>query len=193
LKRGKNRTGTGFDSELATLRNRNNKFWMVLKTKQASSSDAIENARKQGFEVFHPQYRLRPVRGIRKIVALFPFYLLVNVDETINDWKVLASTRGVERILMNSDNEPGYVSDQAIADIRTLTDDSHDGYYHDPNHEPPVFAKDAVVMGKRGLFVGKHGIYKGLAGTRGDRVRVLFTLLGKTSHFELNAYDLVAA
>jgi transcriptional antiterminator RfaH len=167
------------------------KFWMVVKTKQASSSDALQHIRNQEFEIFHPLFRLAPVNGVRKVAPLFPHYLLVRVDERYQDWKVLASTRGVDYILMCGD-KPGHVSDQVIADLRQLTDDSYDGYYHDPEEDPPMFAKDCAVVGLRGLFVGKYGIYKGLAGTRGDRVRVLFNILGRESQFELNAYDLQA-
>ncbi len=166
---------------------------MVLKTKQASSSDARANILNQDFEIFHPTFRMRAVHGVRRIAALFPFYLMVRVDDATQNWRSLCSTRGVSYVLMDGEDRPGRVSDQVIADLKTLTDDSSDGYYHDPLHDPPRFAAGSAVRGTHGLFVGKFGIYQGLAGNRDSRVRVLFNVLGRESEFELNATDLAAA
>ncbi len=162
------------------------KFWTVLKTKQASSRDAVQHVRRQSFEVFHPLYRQRSVRGVRKATALFPHYLMVRVDERKQDWRVLASTKGVSGVL-------GKIRDEHVEAIRVLTDETPDGYYHDPKHEPPRFARGEPVLGLRGLFADKFGIYRGLAGNRGDRVRVLFNILGREAEFELRAEDLQAA
>lgn len=95
-------------------------------------------------------------------------------------------------MLLNG-NHPSRVTDQVVADIRALTDDTLDGYYHDPLHDAPRFNADESVYGLRGLFEGKFGIYKGLAGTRSDRVRVLFNVLGREAEFELSAEDLAVA
>ena len=163
----------------------------MVKTKQVSSRDAIANIRNQEFEYFHPTFRLRAVRGVRRIAPLFPFYLLVRVDPAWQNWKSLASTRGVSYVLMNGD-KPGYVGDGVVADFRKLTDDTEDGYYHDPANESPRFNPGESVEGLRGLFIGKFGTYKGLAGNRSDRVRVLFTVLGREAEFEVYADDLAA-
>ncbi len=165
------------------------KFWTVLKTKQPSSNDAVENVEAQGFEYFHPRYRRRPVRGVRRVAPLFPHYLMVRVDESYQNWKVLCSTKGVSSVLMSGDR-PGHVSDEAVEDIRSLL--AEDGLYVDPLHEAPLFPTDCEVEGLRGLFAGKHGRYKGLAGNRGDRVRVLFRILGREAEFELGAQDIAA-
>lgn len=170
---------------------RRNKYWIVLKTKQASSSDAVANVRSQDFELFHPTFRMRPVRGVRRVAALFPNYLMVRVDELRQDWRVLSSTRGVSSVLLFGD-VPGYVSDESVRDLQVLTDDTDDGYYHDPLHEHPRFIPGSSVEGLRGLFVGKYGTYRGLSGNRGDRVRVLFNILGREAEFEVGADDMVA-
>lgn len=172
-------------------RRRSNKFWIVLKTKQASSRDALDNVRQQTFEYFHPLYRSRSVNGVRKPTALFPYYLLVRVNEALQDWRVLSSTRGVSSVLMNG-KLPSIVRNGVVDDLRVLTDDTADGYYHDPAHEPPRFNPGESVCGLRGLFQDKFGTYRGLAGNRGDRVRVLFSFLGREAEFELRADDLVA-
>jgi len=164
---------------------------MVLKTKQSSSSDAIQNVARQDFEYFHPQFRLRAVNNVRRIVPLFPYYLMVHTDERKQDWKVLSSTRGVDHILMNCGN-PSRVSDHVVAELRNIVDSSEDGYYHDPEHEPPRYTRGESVMGLRGLFAGKYGEYRGLAGNNATRVRVLFNILGREAEFQVRADDLRA-
>ncbi len=170
---------------------RSSSYWIVLKTKQSSSSDAIANVRNQDFEYFHPTFRERAVRGVRRITALFPHYLIVRIDDRKNDWKVLCSTRGVAEVLLAGD-KPSRVPDQHVEEIRALTEDTVDGYYHDPEHDAPRFAPNAAVEGIRGLFKGKYGIYRGLSGNRGDRVRVLFDILGRSAEFEVRVDDLTA-
>jgi transcription antitermination factor NusG len=167
------------------------KFWLVLKTKQASSSDAVQNVAQQDFEYFHPQFRMRAVNGVRRIVPLFPYYLMVHVNERKQDWKVLSYTRGVDHILMNCGN-PSRVRNAVVEELRTLVDGTEDGYYHDQEHEPPRFAHGESVYGLRGLFKDKYGEYRGLAGNNATRVRVLFNILGREAEFQVRADDLRA-
>jgi transcriptional antiterminator RfaH len=171
---------------------RTNKFWIVLMTKQASSSDAIINLRNQAFEFFHPQYRRRAVRGIRQIAPLFPYYLITRIDERTQDWRVLASTRGVKGVLMDGER-PGRVPDVHVETLRRLTEDTNDGYYADPTCDHPRFDPGQSVLGLRGLFAEKYGTYKGLAGNNAARVRVLFSILGREAEFEVRADDLADA
>ncbi len=133
---------------------------------------------------------MKSVRGVRRIAPLFPFYLLVRVDDRKNDWRVLSSTIGVSNILMAGD-KPGHVCDEVVEDLRVLTDETIDGYYHDPEQDAQRYTPGCAVEGLRGLFAGKYGTYRGLAGNRRDRVRVLFNILGREAEFELGADDLV--
>ncbi len=170
---------------------RRNSFWTVLKTKQVASTDARDNLRNQEFEFFHPTFRMRAVRGVRRVAPLFPFYLLARVDEWRQDWRRLSSTKGVTNILMDGE-QPGRVRDHVVDEIRRLTEDTVDGYYHDAEHDAPKFTRDQAVVGTRGLFAEKYGVFRGLAGNRRDRVRVLFNILGREAEFEVGADDLVA-
>lgn len=126
---------------------------------------------------------MRAVRGVRRITALFPYYLMVQVDKRKQDWKVLSSTKGVSYVL-------GTVPDEDVARIRSLTDDTVDGYYHDPAHDHPQFNPGESVRGLRGLFNDKYGTYQGLAGNSAARVRVLFSILGRETEFEVRSDDL---
>lgn len=151
----------------------------------------MSNIRRQGFEYFHPQFRRRAVRGVRLVAPLFPYYLMVRIDQRKNDWRVLSNTKGVSCILMDG-LVPGKVRDEDVARLRSLTDDTHDGYYVDPTCEHPQFTQGESVEGLRGLFQDKFGTYVGLAGNSAARVRVLFTILGREAEFEVRADDLQA-
>jgi transcription antitermination factor NusG len=185
------RAGSESLGGVCVLGRQRHRFWTVLKTKQSSSSDARANVANQDFEFFHPTFRMRAVRGVRRVAPLFPFYLMVRVDERRQDWRALCSTRGVSCVLLSGDG-PGQVPDAVVSDFRAIVDDTDDGYYHDPQHDSPRFSPGAAVEGTRGLFEGKYGTYRGLAGNRGDRVRVLFDILGREAEFEVGVDDLVA-
>jgi transcriptional antiterminator RfaH len=162
----------------------------VLRTKQAASTDAVVNVRNQNFEIFHPTFRRRPgARGVRRVSPLFPHYLMVRIRNCADDWSVLNNTRGVARVLLSGE-QPARVPDRVVSDWRKLVEETDDGYYHDPEHDGPSFVRGDEVRGLRGLFKGKLGVYRGLAGNRRDRVRVLFSILGRDAEFELSVYDL---
>ncbi len=128
---------------------------------------------------------------MRQTTALFPYYLMVQVDPRKQDWRALASTKGVASILMDG-LLPGKVFDEDVARLRSLTDETPDGYYIDPTCEHPRFTQGESVEGLRGLFQDKFGTYVGLAGNSAARVRVLFTILGREAEFEVRADDLQA-
>lgn len=161
-----------------------------MKTKQADSRTAVVNVRKQGFKYYRPMYRLRKVQGVRRRAPLFPFYLLVWIDESVHDWRVLASTRGVAYVL--GGDKPSRADASIIKEFWKQTE-GNDGYYVDPQQEPPRFNAGQVVRGLRGIFSDKYGKYVGLASNASERVRVLFNMLGREAEFEVRAEDLAAA
>lgn len=171
---------------------RGSKYWVALKTKQVSSRDARSNIQSQGFEYLHPEFRRRERNGVRRCAPLFPFYLLVCVDETERqNWKALSSTKGVSYVLTMSET-PSIVPNEFIHRMREAIDGSEDGYYPDPAQAYPRFNSGDVVEGVRGLFEEKFGKYVGLAGSDASRVRVLFSILGRDAEFEVRADDLRA-
>lgn len=128
--------------------------------------------------------------GVRNAKALFPNYLLVSIDRRDQEWKKLHSTRGVSHVFMSGDL-PSQIPDKDVEYFRGLENSL--GYIELEEYEAPRFTTDQSVLGVSGLFQDKFGIYQGLAGTRGDRVKVLFDILGKPSVFEVDAHALVAA
>lgn len=166
------------------------KFWGVLATKSLSSGEAIRNVRAQAvYDLYHPKYRETPVRGVRKIAPLFPGYLFVRM--TLENWKPLASTRDVRRVIMFGDR-PGWVDDDEVERLRSLENDV--GYVEPAFAQPPAFAAGQSVEAKRGIFKDQFGEYVGLADHRGGhRVRVLFEIMGRQSEYEISAFDLQAS
>lgn len=165
------------------------KYWIVLKTKQASSRDAVINVRNQTFEYIHPLFRKRAVRGIRQRAPIFPYYLLVRIDETKEqDWKVLSSTKGVSYVIAMS-GKPSVVPNDFVRHLKKAINNSADGYYPDLTQEDQRFERGDIVEGVRGLFEDKYGTYIGLA-NEAHRVRVLFSILGKDAEFEVRVDDL---
>ncbi len=166
------------------------RYWTVLKTKQASSGDAVRNVHSQNFPTYHPMTRERRDRGVRRVSALFPYYLLVSINVRRDNWKALASTRGVSRLFM-SGSVPARVADEHVDHFRSLENSL--GYIEIEENEAPRFDPEQSVVPTSGMFQDKYGIYKGLAGNRGDRAKVLFTILGIPTLFEVDAHALVAA
>lgn len=125
---------------------------------------------------------------MRKVTALFPYYLMIRVDERKQDPRVLHSTKGISSVI------PGRVDQAALDYFRSCTEKTDPGMYRyeDPAHEHPRFNPGESVEGLRGLFKDKYGTYVGLAGNSAARVRVLFTFLGREAEFEVRADDLQA-
>lgn len=165
------------------------RYWAVLKTKQASSVDARKHVANQDFEIFHPMYRERLRFGVRRVLPMFPYYLLVRINDRKQDWKVLSSTRGVSSVLTMS-GEPSRVADEHVQEFRDLENEL--GYCELAEHEAPRFSEYQGVKGINGLFSGCEGIYQGIVGSH-ERVRVLFRILGQPKVVEMKAFDLVAA
>ena len=115
---------------------------------------------------------------------------MISVDLRRDEWKKLVSTRGVSQLFMSGDL-PSRVPDHHVQYFRSLENSL--GYIELEEHETPRFSTDQSVVVTHGMFAEKFGVYQGLAGTRGDRMRVLFSILGKPVEFEVDAHSLVAA
>lgn len=165
------------------------RHWTVAGTRSASSGEAIRNISAQGFQYYHPKFRDRPHRGARKILPLFPRYIFVRIDPRRDNWRALCSTRDVSRLFMFGD-EPARVPDREIEYIMGL--ENEHGYVEHELVSAPRFEPGQVVVGMRGLFEDKIGKYQGV-GSNSHRVRVLFEILGRSTTFEVSAYDLAAS
>jgi len=100
------------------------KSWFVVRTKIRSENQAAIHLKRQGFEVFLPQY-LRQIRHARKLSMvlrpLFPGYLFVCIDVDQQRWRSINSTVGVMS-LVSSSGVPSPIPDAVVEVLRARED-----------------------------------------------------------------------
>ena len=64
--------------------------WYLIQTKPQQEAVAEENLSNQGYTVFNPQAIIN-----NKVVALFPRYLFIQLDNKSQNWSPIRSTKGV--------------------------------------------------------------------------------------------------
>ena len=151
------------------------KNWYAVYTKAREEGLAEEQLRRQGFEVFLPQYEKRRSHA-RKVdvvpAPLFPRYLFVSFDAGEGGWRAIRSTRGVVDLVRNG-NELVSVPVAIVNEIKARADER--GYV--------VLARQLKLdRGARisiagGAFNALEAIFESQRGE--DRVVALLSLLGR--------------
>lgn len=154
--------------------------WSVAQTHSNASGIAATNLARQGFETYSPRFR---TRSTRKVVQLFPGYLFVLLAER---WAAVASTVGVCRLLMSSEERPATVSDEVIEQLRSRHD--IDGLV---KLDQRKFFKGQSAYVLRGAFADQLAIYDGQCGA--DRAFVLLNWLGAQRRVAIDEDNLAAA
>ena len=149
--------------------------WYVIHAKPAREAFAQAHLERQGYHVYFP----RAVQAMRaggkwpdRIVALFPRYLFLRLDEGSQALNPVRSTRGVASVVRFG-NRYTVVPDSVIAELHAR-EDPHTGLHHIARHDR-MAAGDPVRV-TAGLFSGLQGIFERQAGT--ERVLMLLSLLG---------------
>ncbi len=98
--------------------------WYVIQTQFKQELAAVDNLRRQGFEVFFPRYIKKHKKG-ELILALFSGYVFVCFDVEACRWQSIHSTIGVSRILgYGADTRvPAPCRDNVIPGLRELCDE----------------------------------------------------------------------
>ena len=98
--------------------------WYLLQAKPNAQMLAIENLRRQGFEVFMPKiYTTAKMRGkfVDKLKPLFPGYFFMGTDLSQIPWNSINATRGVSKaVTLDGSYRP--VSIQIVEGIRRRCD-----------------------------------------------------------------------
>ena len=68
--------------------------WYLIQTKPRQEAIAEGNLNNQGYTVFNPQARIN-----NKVVALFPRYLFIQLDNKSQNWSPIRSTKGVSNFV----------------------------------------------------------------------------------------------
>ena len=152
--------------------------WYLVHTKASNETVAETNLARQGYEVYLPRLIHAARRcGERRsrIVALFPRYLFLRLNEGQQALNPVLFTTGVSRVIRFGADYT-IVPDQVIRDLRERAD-PHTGL-HRLTREAHL-RPGARVRIEMGPFDGLDGVFEREAG--GERVVVLLKLLGQNT------------
>ena len=153
-------------------------YWTALVARYSQEQRAAHHVERQGFEFYLPQMLALSASGRDRRELLFPGYIFVRVNLR-RQWRVLAGTRGVARMLLCGEL-PTRVPDEDVEAFRRLEDER--GFVQ---LLPPLRDGDVVVAGSgSGGYEGVRGVVQGM--TARDRVKVLLTILGRAVSVELD-------
>ena len=161
--------------------------WYLIHTKRCGETLAQSNLERQRYVVYSPRV-VQPVRRRGRwkdqVVALFPRYLFLRLDEGRQSLAPVRSTLGVASIVRFG-SDYAIVPDRVIRDLQAR-EDPESGLYRLSHW--PLFSPGAAVTVAAGPFSGLQGIFQRRAGA--ERVVVLLDLLGQAASVRVSA-DLV--
>lgn len=151
------------------------RHWYVARTKARSETLARARLRRQGFEVYLPQYgrRRRHARRTEVVRApLFPGYLFLHLDLSSSRWHSVNGTVGVHSLLCHG-RMPAAVPEGVVEELRAR--ETRDGLV-------PLRSLMVLEQGERlrivdGPLYDCVGVYEKMTG--GERVVLLLQLLGR--------------
>lgn len=162
--------------------------WYVAQTQARGELRALANLTRQGFSAYLPQY-LKRRRHARKTdwvrAPLFPRYIFIRLDPAAARWRAVGSTIGVAHLICAEDR-PLPVPDGVVEDIRAR--ETGEGVV--VLEESPPFAKGETVRVTAGPLADLVGLFEGM--TDGERVTVLFELLGRRTRVRVPADHITA-
>lgn len=163
--------------------------WYVAQTHPNAELKACVNLQRQGFGVYLPRYlkRRRHARRIETVAApLFPRYLFVAIDMSVQPWRGIHSTFGVNHLVCNGD-EPASVPGGVVENLQQRQDER--GFVQ--LSLPPRFAPGDKIRVLDGVFTACSGLFEKM--TDSERVAVLLDLLGRKVRVVLYTESIVAA
>jgi transcriptional antiterminator RfaH len=165
------------------------KRWYAVHTKPRQERLAEENLLRQRFEVYLPRLgesRRRRGKWVDVVESLFPRYLFVCVDTSVENISSVRSTRGVSDLVRFGDQLLP-VQDRIIEGLKVREHpESHLHRLHGG-----LFEKGDRVKAVKGPFTDLEGIF--LADKGKDRVLILMRLLGRDSPVALGRHDIAPA
>ena len=163
--------------------------WYVAQTQPNAEAKAIVHLSRQGFATYLPRYlkRRRHARRVDVVAApLFPRYLFVEIDASLQRWRSIYSTVGVSRLVCTGDI-PTPVPDQVITLLKSREDNA--GLIRLDNR--PAFLVGDKIRVLEGAFCDCIGLYDGMSDR--DRITILLDLLGRKVRVQVDAEFVAAA
>jgi transcription elongation factor/antiterminator RfaH len=146
--------------------------WFVTRTLPQRELQAATQLRNQGFRAFMPRHwrNRRHARKVETISApLFPRYLFVVLNRSIDRWRSINGTLGVERLLMQG-GEPLPVPTGVVESLIAAADGSGNVHF---NADLKEGQRVKITAGVFAEFVGQLERLDD-----NGRVRVLLEILG---------------
>jgi len=154
------------------------KSWYLLKTKPRQEKIAISNLRNQNYYVYCPSALIN-----NKNVVLFPGYLFIHLDEKVENWSPIRSTKGVLNFVRFGLNF-ARISDGIIEFIKSnerLTSEKL------KNLNKPIPGETVQISD--GVFKNYLAIFKSIKSD--DRIILLLNLMGQQQSINIERKSII--
>ena len=155
------------------------KNWYLIKTKPQQEAIATQNLTNQNFNVFFPKAVIN-----NKTTPLFPSYLFIELDDKIQNWTPIRSTRGVSNFVRFGLSF-AKVPNQIINLIKTQQQQTIEKMINICSHH-----KGDYLEIQTGVFKGQQAIFQNYNSS--DRVTVLLKLIGQQQAITLDQREVIA-
>jgi transcriptional antiterminator RfaH len=158
--------------------------WYLIMTKPKQDELAESNLKHQGFEVYRPQCRQVKTRRGKKITqleSLFPRYLFIKLDDQLQNWSPIRSTKGVLQ-LVKFGAQAAKVDEILINQLKQQEQVA----LHEASDMP--YKKGDKLRVESGAFYGLEAIFEGYDSDQ--RIIVLMNILGQQQKLTMQAEQL---
>lgn len=155
------------------------KNWYLIKTKPQQEAIATQNLTNQNFNVFFPKAVIN-----NKTTPLFPSYLFIELDDKIQNWTPIRSTKGVSNFVRFGLSF-AKVPNQIINLIKTQQQQTIEKMINICSHH-----KGDYLEIQTGAFKGQQAIFQNYNSS--DRVTVLLKLIGQQQAITLDQREVIA-
>ena len=156
------------------------KNWYLIQTKPQQELTAAQNLVNQDYTVFHPQAKIN-----NKIVALFPRYLFIQLDNQSQNWSPIHSTKGVSNFVRFG-LQFAKVPDEVICCIKKRETKTANKYI-----DLGRFKSGDKVRVTEGAFKGCEAIFNSY--NADERLILLMKIIGQMQKVVLPKKSIVAA
>ena len=153
--------------------------WYLIKTKPQQEVIATQNLTNQNFNVFFPKAVIN-----NKTTPLFPSYLFIQLDDKIQNWTPIRSTKGVSNFVRFGLSF-AKVPNQIINLIKTQQQQTIEKMINICSHH-----KGDYLEIQTGVFKGQQAIFQNYNSS--DRVTVLLKLIGQQQAITLDQREVIA-
>ena len=161
------------------------KNWYLLTAKPHKDAIAEEQLNNQQYETYRPlarRIRRRQGKMIETIESLFPRYIFIRLDNKVDNWAPIRSTRGVAGFVRFG-IEPAFVDDGLIELLKQRQDE-----YSENAIDLDRYKKGEKLIIETGPFKGIDAIFHSYNGE--ERAIVLLNMLHKQTKLEISPAEI---